>query len=142
MAIYADDLVFDKKEQLRKIEDICLPDEVIRAVFDLKGRGTGFLGITDKRIVFFDREFIKGKKAMVSIPYSRIACVASEDKKGFLVKGVQNGHRRLYSSGHCIVLCVSEHVRGPEVAHARFPGCRPGPGGPGCHWADGVESRI
>lgn len=86
MAIYAEDMMVDKKEQLKKIEDICLPDEVIRAVFDLKGRGTGFIGITDKRIIFFDREFIKGKKAMVSIPYSHIACVASEDKKGFLVR--------------------------------------------------------
>ncbi len=45
MAIYADDLIADKKNQLEKIEDICLPDEVVRAVFDLKGRGTGFLGL-------------------------------------------------------------------------------------------------
>jgi hypothetical protein len=43
MAIYADDLIADKKNQLEKIEDICLPHEVIRAVFDLKGRGTGLL---------------------------------------------------------------------------------------------------
>jgi hypothetical protein len=86
MAIYADDLIADKKNQLEKIEDICLPDEVIRAVFDLKGRGTDFLGVTDKRLIFFDKEFLKGRKAMVSIPYSRIAAVGSEDNKGLLVR--------------------------------------------------------
>ena len=86
MAIYADDLIADKKSQLEKIEDICLPDEVIRAVFDLKGRGTGFLGVTDKRLIFFDKEFLKGRKAMVRIPYSRIAAVGSEDNKGLLVR--------------------------------------------------------
>lgn len=86
MAILAEDLVFDKKEQLAKIEDICLPDEVIRAVFDLKGAGSGFVGITDKRIIFYDKAFLKKQKAMVSIPYSRITSVGSEDNKGFLVR--------------------------------------------------------
>lgn len=86
MAIQAVDIIVDNKKQLEKIEDICLPEELIRAVYDLKGRGTGFLGITDKRLIFYDKEFFKGKKAMVSVPYSRIAAVGSEDNKGFLVK--------------------------------------------------------
>ena len=85
MPEYAGDLYVDKQDQLEKIEAICLPDEVIRAVFDLKGRGTGFLGITDKRIVYYDKEFMKSKKAMVSIPFSRISAVASEDSKGFFI---------------------------------------------------------
>ena len=86
MAKYADDMVVDKKEQLEKIESICLSNETIRAVFDAKGVGTGFLGITDKRIIYYDKAFLKSKKALVSIPYSRIASVASEDHKGFLIK--------------------------------------------------------
>ena len=86
MAIYAEDIKVDRKEQLEKIEGICLPDEVIRAVFDMKGKGTGFLGITDKRIIYYDKEFMRKKKALVSIPHSRIASVASEDNTGFLVK--------------------------------------------------------
>ena len=86
MAKYADDMEVDKKEQLEKIEGICLPDETIQAVFDLKGAGTGFLGITDKRIVYYDKAFLKSRKALVSIPYSRIASVASEDSKGFIIK--------------------------------------------------------
>lgn len=86
MAMYSNDMIVDKKEQLEKIEGICLPDEIIRAVFDVKGAGTGFLGITDKRIIFYDKAFLKSKKALVSVPYSRIASVASEDNKGFLIK--------------------------------------------------------
>lgn len=86
MAILAEDIVVDKKEQLEKIEDFCLPDEVIRAVFDLKGAATGFIGITNKRIIFYDKAFMKSQKAMVSIPHNRIGLVASEDNKGFLIK--------------------------------------------------------
>lgn len=87
MAIHADDLIFDKKEQLDKIDAYCLPDEIIRAVFDLKGAGTGLIGLTDKRIIFLDKEFMRSQKAMVSIPYSRIGMVASEDKQGIFKKG-------------------------------------------------------
>ena len=87
MAKHAPDIIVDKKDQLEKIEGVCLPNEIIRAVFDLKGAGTGFLGLTDKRIIFYDKAFMKKKKAIVSIPYSRIASVASEDNKGFFIRG-------------------------------------------------------
>ena len=52
----------------------------------MKGAGTGFLGITNKRIIYYDKAFLKNKKALVSIPYDRIASVASEDNKGFLIQ--------------------------------------------------------
>lgn len=86
MAQHAPDIIVDKKDQLEKIEGVCLPNEIIRAVFDLKGGGTGFLGLTDKRIIFYDKAFMKKRKAIVSIPYSRIASVASEDNKGFIIR--------------------------------------------------------
>lgn len=86
MAQRAPDIIVDKKDQLEKIEGVCLPNETIRAVFDLKGAGTGFLGLTDKRIIFYDKAFMKKRKAIVSIPYSRIASVASEDNKGFIIR--------------------------------------------------------
>ncbi|MDD5092966.1 MAG: PH domain-containing protein [Dehalococcoidia bacterium] len=86
MAKHADDIVVDKKDQLEKIEDYCLPDETIRAVFDMKGGGTGFIGITDKRVIFYDKAFMHKKKAMVTIPYGRIHAVSSEDDTGGLIK--------------------------------------------------------
>lgn len=86
MARYAEDILVDKKDQLEKIEGVCLPNETIRAVFDLKGGGSGFIGLTDKRIIYYDKAFLKKKKALVSLPYSRIACVASEDNSGFFIR--------------------------------------------------------
>lgn len=86
MAQHDPNIQVDKKDQLERIEAVCLPDEIILAVYDLKGIGTGFIGFTDKRIIFYDKAFLKKKKALVSIPYSRIASVASEDNKGFVIK--------------------------------------------------------
>ena len=86
MAILDDDLVGDRKDQLEKIEGFCLPDEVIRAVFDLKGAATGFLGITDRRVIFYDKSLVTERKAMISIPYSRMSMLGSEDDKGMIIK--------------------------------------------------------
>ena len=117
MTNYADDMIVDKKDQLEKIEGVCLPDETIRAVFDLKGRGTGFLGVTDKRIIYYDKEFMKKKKAIVSIPYSHIASVASEDNTGFFVR------KGFFVSDNLVIHPVglepkTFEFRGGEKAHA------------------------
>ena len=106
MPEYAGDMYVDKKDQLEKIEAVCLPDELIRAVFDLKGRGTGFLGMTDKRIIYYDKEWLKNKKALVSIPFSRISAVASEDNKGFFIsKGFFGGDK-----AHRAHMIIMEHL--------------------------------
>ncbi len=86
MANCSPDLIVDKQEQLEKIEGVCLPSETILAVFDLKGRGTGFLGITDKRLIYYDKEYLRNKKAMVSLPHHQISSVASEDGSGLFIK--------------------------------------------------------
>lgn len=99
MAIHADDMLVDKKDQLEKIEDFCQEDEVIRAIFDLKGAGSGFVGITDKRIIFYDKSLVTERKAMVSIPYSRISAVGSEDDKGFLIRSGRFVTNKLTISG-------------------------------------------
>lgn len=75
---------FDKKEQFQKIESGLLPDEQSVAVFDMKGGGTGFLGITTKRVVIYDKAFMRKMKAVVSIPFSRITSIAAEDDGGSL----------------------------------------------------------
>ena len=99
MAIHADDIVVDKRDQLEKIEDFCQEDELIRAVLDLKGAGTGFVGITDKRIIFYDKSLVTERKAMISIPYSRISAVGSEDDRGFLIRSGRFVTTRLTISG-------------------------------------------
>ncbi len=78
------DVIFDKKEQLEKVQAALLPGEKVEAVFDMKGGGTGFLGVTSHRLIFYDKAFLRRMKAVVSIPYSRIHSLAAEDESGLL----------------------------------------------------------
>ena len=71
--------VFDRQEQLQKVQAGLLDGEHVFAVYDLKGGGVGFIGITSKRLVVFDRTYLLERQAMVSIPYSRIVTVAAEE---------------------------------------------------------------
>ena len=80
----AQEVIFDKQDQLDKVWDWILPGETLYAVYDCRGAGTGFIGITDRRIIFYDKRFIGKKKAMVSVPHSQVAAVSSEDKSNLL----------------------------------------------------------
>jgi hypothetical protein len=79
------DVIFDRKEQLQKIQRLLVPNETLYAVYDLKGSGTGFIGITDLRLVFMDQAFLRSQKAVVSLPFSRITAVAAEDSGQILL---------------------------------------------------------
>jgi hypothetical protein len=73
--------IFDVKNQLDRIVSYLIPQEFLYAVLDCKGGGTGFVGITDRRIIFYDQNGILTKhKSMVSIPYNQIIGIASEDE--------------------------------------------------------------
>ncbi len=73
-------VLFDKQDQLQRIQAYVIPGETLVAVFDCKGIGTGFVGFTDKRLIFYDQAFLAKRKAMVSIPYTNIVGVASIDE--------------------------------------------------------------
>lgn len=106
---------YDKKEQLQKIESGLLPGEQVIAVFDMKGGGTGFLGITTKRVVIYDKAFMRNMKAVVSIPYSRITSIAAEDDGGW-----GNGRGFLSTSNLVLKAGSSEYsfeFRGADKAH-------------------------
>jgi hypothetical protein len=77
---------YDLKDQLKRIEQYIIPGETIQAVFDCKGSGTGFVGITDQRLIFYDQAFLSKKKSMVSLPYHQIIAVASVDEGGIIFK--------------------------------------------------------
>jgi hypothetical protein len=74
------DIKFDIKDQLDRIKPYMIQGETLQAVFDCKGGGTGFIGISDQRIVFYDQGFLTKKKSMVSIPYHQIIAIASADE--------------------------------------------------------------
>ena len=106
---------FDKKEQFTKIEESSLPGERIFAVFDMKGGGTGFLGITDKRLIIYDKAFGRKMKAVVSVPLSKVSSVATEDESGLLTG------RGFFGSSKLMIQVGSEdyefEFRGADKAH-------------------------
>jgi hypothetical protein len=73
-------ILFDRQDQMQRVQAYVIPGETLVAVFDCKGAGTGFVGFTDQRLIFYDQAFLTKKKSMVSIPYNNIVGVASTDE--------------------------------------------------------------
>jgi hypothetical protein len=95
------EVIYDKKDQLEKIEAALLPGETIEGVFDMKGGGTGFIGVTSKRVIVYDKEFLRKMKAVVSIPYSRILTIAAEDESGlFTGRGFFSSSKVVLGTSH------------------------------------------
>ncbi len=69
-------IVFDKADQLAKVQAILLQGEQVFAVYDGKGVGTGFIALTDRRVILQDNSFVGGKSAVTSLPYKRIQSVS------------------------------------------------------------------
>lgn len=72
--------VYDKKDQHDRIVAYVIPGERLVAVYDCKGLGSGFVGFTDRRVIFYDQGVIAKKKSMVSIPYHQVIAVVSTDE--------------------------------------------------------------
>lgn len=71
--------IYDKKDQYERVVAYLIPGEDLYGVFDCKGGGTGFVGITDRRVIFYDQGFFIKKKSMISIPYNQVVGIASVD---------------------------------------------------------------
>ncbi|MCS6940573.1 MAG: PH domain-containing protein [Roseiflexaceae bacterium] len=100
--------VYDDESQYRRIVAYLMPGETLYAVYDCKGVGTGFVGITDRRVIFYDQGMLARKRAMVSLPYQHISAVAVADE------GV------IFQSGEVILLTsfgrFSFEFRSPDKA--------------------------
>ncbi|MEV0247479.1 PH domain-containing protein [Nocardia sp. NPDC050712] len=90
---------YDKRDQFDKIQEGLLPGETILAVYDAIGVGTGFLGLTDRRVVIQDNSFAGKKIAITSIPFSRISSVSILTNKSFAGQFFSSGHIAI-STGH------------------------------------------
>lgn len=78
---------FDNKKQYERVLPQLLEGEQLFYVYDLVGAGTGFIGVSDRRILFIDQDFLDRKDAaLVSIPYSRITYVASQTERKRLAR--------------------------------------------------------
>jgi hypothetical protein len=105
---------FDQKSQLEQVVPWLLNNERLYAVYDCKGAGTGFVAITNLRLMFYDRAFMLKRKALTSLPYSRISSVSSVDE----------GHGLFGSTSSLVVKTGSEayefEFRGGEKAQRAY----------------------
>lgn len=98
--------VFDKPEQFEQIRSGLPQGEQIIAVYDAIGAGTGFTGLTDRRVIVQDRSFVGKRMTLTSIPYSKITSVSVISTKS--VGRVVLLHRRHRDSrGHAELRCAS-----------------------------------
>lgn len=91
---------FDKQEQYDKIASGLLAGAQIIAVYDAIGAGTGFMGVTDKRVVLQDNSFVGKKIALTSVPYGRITAVSFVSNKSMLGKFASTSEIAVSVSGH------------------------------------------
>lgn len=68
--------VYDSRSQLQQVQEGLLDGEIVYAVYDAIGAGTGFIGITDRRVILQDKSYVGKKVAITSIPYGRITSVS------------------------------------------------------------------
>lgn len=75
--------IYDKPDQFEQIQSGLMEGEQIIAVYDATGTGTGFLSVTDKRVIIQDKSFAGKKMAITSIPYSRITSISAVSNKSW-----------------------------------------------------------
>jgi hypothetical protein len=77
-------VIHDRYEQLEQINAGLLQGETVYAVYDCIGVGTGFVGITNMRVILQDKSFVGNKLAVVSIPYRNIRSVSMLSNKSVM----------------------------------------------------------
>ncbi|MEU4326925.1 PH domain-containing protein [Nonomuraea dietziae] len=107
------DIAFDRQEQLQQIQSGLLPGEQVIAVYDAIGAGTGFLGLTDRRVIVQDKSFVGKKVAITSIPYARISAVSVVSNKSFAGSFFSSGAIAIHVGTHTYEV----EFRGENKAH-------------------------
>jgi hypothetical protein len=104
---------YDHKEQFNQIQSGLLDGEEIIAVYDAVGAGTGFVGLTSRRVIVQDKSFVGKRVAITSIPYAKVSSVSVVSNKSWAGS--------FFSTG-TIAIGVGTHTyevefRGDEKAH-------------------------
>jgi hypothetical protein len=78
-----DGIYFDRKEQLDKIKPLLVEGETLYSVLDCKGGGTGYVAITNRRLIFQDANWRKTRNVLVSVPLDRVHAVGISSEYRF-----------------------------------------------------------
>ena len=101
---------YDRREQYDQIASGLLPGESIIAVYDAVGVGTGFIGLTDRRVILQDRSFVGKRVAITSIPYAKVTAVSVVSNKSWAGNFFSSGTVALHVGTHTYEI----DVRGVE----------------------------
>ena len=99
--------IYDIEEQWQAVEAGLLEGEQLVAVYDAKDAGTGFIGLTDLRVVLQDESYVGGRVALTSIPYGGVHAVSLVANKSFLGGYFEAATVSIGISGHTYEV---EHV--------------------------------
>src|SRR3954462_14821299 len=91
---------YDRREQYEQIVSGLLPGETIIAVYDAVGVGTGFIGLTDRRVIIQDKSFVGKKVAITSIPYAKITSVSVVSNKSWAGSFFSSGSIAIHVGTH------------------------------------------
>lgn len=109
--------IYDKKDQLETVQYGLLQDEIVLAVYDGKGSGTGFIGITDKRIVLQDNSFIGKKTALTSVPYRHVDAVSIVSDKSMLGRLASSSTLAVSAGGKVYEIEFRGHEKAMQAHH-------------------------
>lgn len=90
------DPVYDRKDQLKQIEESLLDGEQVIAVYDAIGVATGFVGMTNRRVIIMNKSFVGKKIALTSIPYSKISSVSVTSNRSFAGQYFSSGELAIH----------------------------------------------
>lgn len=79
----AQQVIHDRRDQLRQIQSGLLDGEEVIAVYDAVGAGTGFIGLTSRRVIIQDKSFVGKRVAITSVPYAKITSVSVVSNKSW-----------------------------------------------------------
>src|SRR3954471_17116585 len=107
------DVIFDNKSQLQQIESGLLDGETIIAVYDAVGVGTGFIGLTNRRVIIQDKSFMGKRFAITSIPYAKITSVSVVSNKSWGGSFFSTGAIAIHVGAHTYEV----EFRGAQKSH-------------------------
>ncbi|MGH3749716.1 MAG: PH domain-containing protein, partial [Micromonosporaceae bacterium] len=77
------------------------------------GVGTGFIGLTDRRVVLQDKSFVGKRVAITSIPYPKVTAVSVVSNKSWAGSFFSSGNIAIHVGQHTYEV----ELRGVEKTH-------------------------